>query len=203
MIGSGATVTRCLMLLAVAAIAAIALTGCTSFATADADARATALVAHQQLLALKQKLRAKLEAEERYYRDSLKTLDRARGRADWTKIRLDMIDEAVAEYQALRGKAAHDPAVADVALALKLQRGADEWAKRMDAADGARRAQREEMTKALASLADLTTHYAAIERTLVELAAAEDTSTLATLKAFLEKAATQYRALESEAKKGP
>ena len=53
-------------------VSLLALAGCARFADADRDARATALAVHKQALHLKQAVRLKVEAEERYYRASVK-----------------------------------------------------------------------------------------------------------------------------------
>lgn len=156
---------------------------------------ATAKATRRQLLELRQQVRRKQEAERKYYQDSIKSIDRAVASSDYTEQRQALLEKTRSDAKALIEKQGQ----ADRAmLGSQIVAAANDMVASLDAAAELRKAQRQEMAKALAALDNLDEVYSALEKSLVQLSAPKDDS--AQLATFLIKAGQEFKKLQDQAK---
>ena len=187
----------CLVLILTASV--MGLIGCSSISGSptkgDEAAMATAKATRRQLLELRQQVRRKQEAERKYYQDSIKSIDTAVARADYIEQRQALLEKTRSDAKALVEKQGQ----ADRAmLGSQIVAAANDMVASLDAAAELRKAQRQEMAKALAALDDLDEVYSALEKSLVQLSAPKDDS--AQLANFLIKAGQEFKKLQGQAK---
>jgi hypothetical protein len=180
----------------------VGLAGCAAFADADRDARTTALLVHKQTLKLKQAVREKVEAEERYYRTAVETLDKARELEEFVGVSEALATKARESARALR----ENPGTSLDTLPKRVETDAREAVRILDAGVAARREQREALRQNLQALRDLQSEYSALEQILVQLSTTPgQRNDLGALAKFIEQAADHYRKLDEaqrKAKKG-
>jgi hypothetical protein len=175
------------------------LAGCSSISgtstKGDAAAIATAKATQRQLLELRQQVRRKREAERKYYRESVKSIDKALASADYTEQRLALIEKSRSDAKALIEKQGQ----ADLMmLRSQIITAANDMVASLDAASEFRKTQREQMAKALAALDDLDEVYSALEKSLVQLSAPKEDP--AQLAVFLIKTGQEFKKLQDQAK---
>lgn len=177
--------------------------GCATFAESDRDAKAAALAVYKQVITMKQAVRRKVEAEERYYRTAIDNLEKVRETREFLGVSNAVKAEAHNAVDQLTKPMKVTDAQRDEQLAGHLEKGARETLKVLEAGIAARRQQREALAKNLQTLRDLENEYAALEQTLSQLSVASDRrGDLKALARFVEQAADHYRKLEEAAKKG-
>src|SRR5712691_6876456 len=116
-------------LVPVVLVSLLALAGCAPFAEADRDARVTALAVHKETIKLKQAVRQKVDAEERYYRGAVEIADKSRQLQEFT----DISRALMAKTQASAVDLQRNPEMSREALAQRLQKDAQETVKVLDA----------------------------------------------------------------------
>jgi len=156
---------------------------------------ATAAATRRQLLELKQQVRRKQEAERKYYRASIESLDRAAASADYTEQRQAMLEKTRSDAKALIDKQGQ---VERALLGSQIASAANELAASLNASAEFRRVQRDKLAKALATLDDLDETYGALEKSLVQLSTPTDHS--GQLATFIIKAGLEFKKLQDEAK---
>ncbi|MDB6027379.1 MAG: hypothetical protein JWM68_3602 [Verrucomicrobiales bacterium] len=180
------------------AVLVVGFAGCSTIsgtaAKGDAAAIATAKATQRQLLELRRQVRRKQEAERKYYRDSIKSIDDAVTRANYIEQRRTLIEKSHSDAKALISNQAQ----ADAMLGGQLITAANEMVASLDATAEMRKAQHEQMAKALAALEDLDEEYSALEKSLVQLSAPKEDS--AQLANFLIKTGQEFKKLQNQTK---
>ena len=128
--------------------------------------QATALAVQKRVVALKAEIRKKVDAEERYYRDTVDALVKVRERAVYTETRREAIERAMSTAKALRD----NPDGFSVAqLSEQIVSRAKATTQLLVAGVHQQKKYRESIEQSVQALGNLSDQYAALERTLVQM----------------------------------
>ncbi len=170
--------------------------GCASPGEADGDARETAALLHAQVVDLRAEVRRKMDAERRYYNQTVETLARLQFELDETAAAREYIERsrALADGWASSASArAPDAAIEDLIDAANVvATGQAERVARIASA-------RENLDASLAALDGLDQRYAALEKALVVLRTPPESSDrLRHLADFLKRGVDHFNELRDQ-----
>lgn len=174
--------------------------GCGSFRVADQDARKTALIVNQRVLALKAQVRQKMDAERKYYANQIATIHESKMRTDYTTIARKLYKEVEASAKSMRKDGSAK--ITDLAVASKLATNAKNIVKEFGVSEQKLLEWREKTEKNIKELKKLEQEYSALERTLVKMSIPPDRQDeIIRVGTFIADAARYYNKLEKEREK--
>ncbi len=174
--------------------------GCGSYRVADQDARKTALIVNQRVLALKAQVRQKMDAERKYYANQIATIHKSKTRTDYTTIQRKVYKEAEASAKSMRKDGSAK--ITDSAVATKLAANAKNLVKEFGVSEQKLLEWRAKTEKNIKELKKLEQEYSALERTLVKMSIPPDRQDeIIRVGTFIADAAKHYNKLEKERKK--
>lgn len=179
-------------------IAALPMGGCAT-GNADEDARKTALAVYQQVLVLRREVRGKIDAELRYYDNTVDTMTRLR--ADLMET--DGFRARMTDAQSFVTDLSKRSTPRDLnGTAVLLAAGGHQWITDRNVGLAQQRKQRARLTDSIQLLTVLNSRYTALERTLVDLSTPPSTKERAReLASFVRAVADHYRDLRAEDEK--
>ena len=176
--------------------------GCAASKKADREVRETSMIVLQQVLTLKAEVRKKIAAEQRYYRNTINTLDSSRERFSYTSFNRSLIENAMEAADDLRKNSS---AISMDAVSEKLVSSANDIIDAFDIGTQERRKHRATAEASLKKLGALEKEYTVLQQSLVELSIPiKSREQIEHIGQFIVDAAKFYKQLEkSEATKTP
>ncbi len=185
------------MHLSLSLILTFIICGCGSFRVADQDARKTALIVNQRVLALKAQVRLKMDAERKYYANQIATIQKSKIRKDYTTVQRKVYKEAEASAKSMRKGGSAKVKESDVAT--KLAVNAKDLVKEFGVSEQKILEWRAKTEKNINELKKLEQEYSALERTLVKMSIPPDRQDeIIRIGTFIADAARHYNKLEKE-----